>query len=343
MGRRAWYFWNFPPSRASETAMPYRDDQAALEARRDDLRRELDEITEKAEQLRAAVRDQDAVARELAETEARLARMKGRRVPLLEDVRVASPCTVSWEAMSGDDRVRFCGQCEKNVYNLSAMARAAAERLLAEREASICVRLYRRADGTVLTADCPVGLRKKRVRRAVASAAGASVMAASVGYFGQALFLQGDVGRPRDTDRTATMGMMARDDLQHYADAPLAPSPRRGLVLSYWRDDPAGKRPRQWWKLYADGRVVHEVGPEHHTSIESDSDTDPAASSRILRLAAELEPRAVVITDDVADSAVFEGFSFYGNGQRRGTVEEARAIHEDVKRILAEALRAGAR
>jgi hypothetical protein len=52
---------------------------------------ELDEINEKAAELRAALRDQDAVARELAETEARLARMNARRVPLLDDVRVVSP------------------------------------------------------------------------------------------------------------------------------------------------------------------------------------------------------------------------------------------------------------
>ena len=295
--------------------MPYRDDQAALEARRDDLRRELDEITLKTEQLRAAVREEDAVARELAATEARLARMKARHVPLLEDVRVASPCTASWEAMSGDERVRFCGQCGKNVYNLSALPRAEAERLLAEREGSICVRLYKRADGTVITADCPVGVRRKRVRRAAFAAAGAGVMAASTGYFAQAFFLQGEVRVDGSRDPVRTMGMMAPEEVKQLADVPLAPSPKRGLVLSYWHDDPAGKQPRQWWKLYADGRVVHEVGPEHHTSIASDSDTDPAASADILRRAAELEERAIVVTDDVADSAAFEGYSFYGTGR----------------------------
>jgi hypothetical protein len=176
--------------------VPYRDDHAALEARRDDLRRELDEINEKAAELRAAVRDQDAVARELAETEARLARMKARRVSLLDDVRVASPCNASWDAMTGDERVRFCGDCKKNVYNLSAMARDEAERLLAEREGSICIRLYRRADDTVITADCPVGLRKKRVRRAAISVAGAGVLAASAGGYWHAHAahaLQGEV------------------------------------------------------------------------------------------------------------------------------------------------------
>jgi hypothetical protein len=323
--------------------MPYRDDQAALEARRDDLRRELDEITAKAEQLRAAVVDQDAVTSELAETEARLARMKARRVPLLDDVRVASPCDAPWEEMTGDERVRFCASCGKNVYNLSALPRAEAERLLAEHEGSICIRLYRRADETVISADCPVGLRKKRVRRAVVSAAGAGVMAMSAGWFASATVVQGDMARPSVKVPHATMGEVGPEEVKYYVDAPLAPSPRRGLVLSYWHDDRAGKQPRQWWKLYAAGRVVHEVGPEHHTTIASDSDTDPVTSARILSMAAELEPRAVVVTDDVADSAVFEGFSFYGNGARRGTERDARVIHEDLQRIIADAVRFGAR
>jgi hypothetical protein len=103
------------------------------------------------------------------------------RGTLLENVRIASPCSASWEHMVGDDRVRFCGACEKNVYNLSALPRDEAESLLAQHEGSICVRLYRRADGTVLTADCPVGVRKKRVKRLVVLAAGAGALAAAAG------------------------------------------------------------------------------------------------------------------------------------------------------------------
>lgn len=46
-----------------------------------------------------------------------------------------------------------------NVYNLSEMSRRQAEELIASREGGLCVRFYQRADGTVLTRDCPVGLR----------------------------------------------------------------------------------------------------------------------------------------------------------------------------------------
>jgi hypothetical protein len=96
---------------------------------------------------------------------------------LLENARIGTPCAAKWDAMAGDDRVRFCEACGLNVYNLSALPRAEAERLIEEREGRICIRLYKRADGTVITADCPVGLRRLRVRRVVAVAVGASAMA----------------------------------------------------------------------------------------------------------------------------------------------------------------------
>ena len=66
--------------------------------------------------------------------------------------------------MAGDDSVRFCDHCRLNVYNLSALTRVEAEALLASTEGKLCARLYRRSDGTVLTKDCPVGLRALRRR-----------------------------------------------------------------------------------------------------------------------------------------------------------------------------------
>ena len=83
--------------------------------------------------------------------------MSRRSIPL-ENVRVAAPCSADWEQMRGDERARFCGQCQLNVYNLSGMTRQEAERLIASREGRLCVRFYRRADGTILTKNCPVGL-----------------------------------------------------------------------------------------------------------------------------------------------------------------------------------------
>ncbi len=92
-------------------------------------------------------------------------------LPMLDDIRVASPCHERWDAMTGDEQARHCGSCKKNVYNLSAMTREVAEALVREKEGKLCVRYYRRADGTILTADCSVGVRRKRVQLVAAAAA----------------------------------------------------------------------------------------------------------------------------------------------------------------------------
>jgi hypothetical protein len=75
----------------------------------------------------------------------------------LEEIEIASPCSADWAKMEGNDQVRFCKECRKNVYNLSAVSRLEAEELVREVEGVSCVRLYRRADGTIITDDCPVG------------------------------------------------------------------------------------------------------------------------------------------------------------------------------------------
>ena len=99
----------------------------------------------------------------------------------LDNVRVATPCPANWDEMSGSEKVRFCGQCQLNVYNLSGMTRCEAEKLITNTEGRLCVRFYRRADGSVITKNCPVGLQalKRRVSR-VATA----FLSAVVGFFG---------------------------------------------------------------------------------------------------------------------------------------------------------------
>lgn len=98
----------------------------------------------------------------------------------LEGVRVAAPCPADWDKMVGDERVRYCGQCSLHVYNLSGMTKPETEGLVANAEGRLCVRYYKRADGSILTRNCPVGLRalKQRVSR-IAGAA----LSAVIGFF----------------------------------------------------------------------------------------------------------------------------------------------------------------
>ena len=95
----------------------------------------------------------------------------------LDHVRIAAPCSADWDSMFGNERVRFCAQCKLNVYNLSEMTKADAEVLIARAEDRLCIRYYRRRDGSIMTQNCPVGLRaiKRRLSR-VASAVGSALV-----------------------------------------------------------------------------------------------------------------------------------------------------------------------
>ena len=103
----------------------------------------------------------------------------------LNNLRIASPCSADWNRMDGDERKRFCGDCKMNVYNLSGMTKYDAEHLLRMSEGRLCVRYFKRADGTILTADCPVGWAKVKQRVTIFAAAAFSLV---ISLFG-AMFL----------------------------------------------------------------------------------------------------------------------------------------------------------
>ena len=86
--------------------------------------------------------------------------------------------------MVGDDKSRYCSHCHLNVYNLSAMTERQAEKLIIAKEGKLCAMIYRRADGTILTRDCPVGLRamRKHARNALIRCAAVFVMICGTTY-----------------------------------------------------------------------------------------------------------------------------------------------------------------
>jgi len=102
------------------------------------------------------------------------------KLVILENIHVAAPCPADWTRMFGDDRVRHCCQCNLNVYNISEMTRSEAEDLIRSCEGRLCVRFYRRADGTILTQNCPLGLRVliRRVSRVAAAVLSAAMSVA---------------------------------------------------------------------------------------------------------------------------------------------------------------------
>jgi hypothetical protein len=164
--------------------MSYRDDIDALEARATALDHEVSRVTTERDRAHALLEGAKLRAKTL----------------VLDNIRVASPCKASWDDMTGDDRVRFCGKCSKHVYNLSNMSRDEAEQVVFAAEGRLCTRFYRRADGTLLTSDCkPMG----NLRRVVATAGvtlaavvaigGAAVKVATLKGDERGEYFQGDV------------------------------------------------------------------------------------------------------------------------------------------------------
>lgn len=103
----------------------------------------------------------------------------------IHDIQIASPCKAEWNFMTGDEQKRYCHECKLNVYNISAMTLPEAEELIISSEGKVCVRMYRRTDGTVITKDCPVGFAAKlRARAAKVSAGVAAIIALVLGWRG---------------------------------------------------------------------------------------------------------------------------------------------------------------
>jgi hypothetical protein len=157
----------------------YRDNVEVLRARQEELRIELARIRE--EQASAAMLEtrRQEIERELDRISRLVSAHAGPSGRLLDGAQIASPCAARWDDMIGTDTVRFCGQCRKNVYDLSTMTRDEAERFLVDHTGGACVRLFRRADGTVMTSDCPEEGRRRRrltlVKHAAAVAIGATL------------------------------------------------------------------------------------------------------------------------------------------------------------------------
>ena len=87
------------------------------------------------------------------------------------EFKVSSPCPASWDRMTGDNMIRFCGQCKLNVYNLAEMSREEVAAVVRKTGGQLCGRIYVRADRMATVGDCPRGAMRKRVRRGVMVAA----------------------------------------------------------------------------------------------------------------------------------------------------------------------------
>ena len=101
---------------------------------------------------------------------------------LLDSIEIKTPCSESWENMQGNEEVRFCSHCVKDVHNLSAMTRQKARKLIAQSNGNLCVRYVKRPDGKVQTADRNFYQIGKRTTQFAASIFGATLSLSAIAY-----------------------------------------------------------------------------------------------------------------------------------------------------------------
>jgi hypothetical protein len=99
----------------------------------------------------------------------------------VDAIEVKSPCTESWEEMTGNDVVRFCSHCSKNVNNLSEMTRRQAEKLVRKSGGRLCVK-YKTQPATGLPVFAQKINRLAARSGIAAGVIGASILLADVSY-----------------------------------------------------------------------------------------------------------------------------------------------------------------
>lgn len=124
----------------------------------------------------------------------------------LPPIRIASPCNARWSDMTGDERTRVCSHCSKHVYNISEMQPMEVAEMIRAKEGKFCARIYQRRDGTVLTANCPVGKERfvRKIKITLCSVFGAAL------FFIAARLIQ---ATNADRSRTVTQVERAWDEL----------------------------------------------------------------------------------------------------------------------------------
>ena len=151
----------------------------------------------------------------------------GRALPVVSTL-IAAPCEVPWDTMTGDHRTRHCAACKRDVHNLSAMTSAEIEVFVGALAPSPidghvpCISVFQRTDGTILTADCPVGLSARRRR---------SLLIATLSVGSVALLAMSGLAT-RGLDHRQTVA--AADGSASYVEPPPVFVPARPVAIYPW-------------------------------------------------------------------------------------------------------------
>lgn len=139
--------------------------------------------------------------------------MMTRPLPVIDDLQIDHPCPARWDAMPGDDRTRHCAACGRSVHDLSVLTAVEAVSLLGG-PAVPCVRVHRRADGSVVTRDSAADRARWVLTRVLLTAASWAGLTLAVGC--------------REEGRRTTVGSPKSHDRFEPPAAPVpeAPAPR---------------------------------------------------------------------------------------------------------------------
>lgn len=201
---------------------------------------------------------------------------------MLDSLVIASPCSVPWDAMQGDDRKRLCCGCSKNVFNISDMSKKEAQSFLLENGTTQCMIFRRRFDGTIITDDCPVGLRKIRnACRAVYRAAASFVVLLLAAPGGMA---QGTTaGATRSNSKGSNSGTSFPSNMNYVEDVgQRKPAP---AGYEYWNNPagggmilrPVSSTPKNEPPILSPGRAIAptSISPSPKPKTGSDSCASP--------------------------------------------------------------------
>lgn len=192
--------------------MPHRSARDALRDWREEILNRLAslELREEAEPERARL------LLELDEVRRSLELLTPPR-PLRMRLRLVRGCDMPWEMMTGDARVRHCGACDREVYDLRAMDPDEVEAFIAARREKLpCMRMHIRPDGRYQDGPCVPAARRRLVR--------ATATAVGLGLAGIISLLSAETSAVDEAVR-ASMPVRATFDARAFVEPPPEPPP----------------------------------------------------------------------------------------------------------------------
>jgi hypothetical protein len=125
-----------------------------------------------------------------------------KKKSFIDSVKVESPCSQEWEEMIGNDEVRFCSHCSKDVNDLSTMTRKKVERLVRRSKGGLCIRYIKdpKTNGP-LFAEQLVHI-SRRTPRMAAGVMTASLSLASLAYAQGGAVVRSEPAVSRVSDRS---------------------------------------------------------------------------------------------------------------------------------------------